>query len=346
MSTGSLRVTNALAPSVVASLAAPPADGLLIHQPSRAAEQAGLRPGDVLVSLNGTPTGDAKAFDQAYRVAGKGPVPHVVLRGSKQLSIDADRFSIAHSGWVAVQRGIPIEARPPATVSGIDVTRASDVELVLQRRSNAFGAKAAGSVKGQKTHALTCSDGRLVLVSTIDFEEFGPHSSSTTSTTSYDAQGSLGLVATEWTDHVRGARVTGRANRGVLSLVPEGVDVTVGVPVGAATVPSLLVAFLPLLLAPEEGTSLHVSPVGEDAYPHWVAPSNGSFFPLEPTPLPRSLVCRGNELLAVGRRKIPCVRWDQEALGKAWASSWLSETDGTFVAAQRAATRVTSTAWL
>ena len=84
--------TTPLDPAVASQSGIDIDHGLLIVDVSgdSAASAAGLQPGDVIVSINGTTTNDNTALGDAIRSAGAGHVVHLkVFRKGKTLDVDA-----------------------------------------------------------------------------------------------------------------------------------------------------------------------------------------------------------------------------------------------------------------
>lgn len=95
-----------------------------VDQPSPAA-QAGVEPGDVLVSIDGTPTADWADVEDALAAAGAGGTEVVVDRGGTQVTLEADLIERTASdgagttGFLGVAPLVEIESVGPWEAVGL-----------------------------------------------------------------------------------------------------------------------------------------------------------------------------------------------------------------------------------
>ena len=319
-------MTYGLSDAVAGVLEKPPADGILLYRLVPAALSAGFEPGDLLVSLDGRPTSTEPAYDAAFRVKSTGPVPNVVVRGGKKVTIAAERRVAKACSWIAVKKNAAVEPRPEpnARLSKVLPAGGASVDIAAKRVTTGLAKKGRAAVKGKERHAIDWDCKTLTVSSNVDFEEFGRHHYDVTSQLTF---GKGATMRAAYTDHPRKVTVDGSVRflprRSTLSLERGEESAEVAIPADA--VPSIAMWLLAALLPREPGLTIGVSPIPEDGYPFLPPPGSGSFYPVDPVGLPRSIVCSGEEQLKLGRSSTTAWRYDTVALEKVRSTTWIDE---------------------
>ncbi|HEX7169136.1 MAG TPA: hypothetical protein VF230_19315 [Acidimicrobiales bacterium] len=313
---------------VEAVLASPPASGMCLWRLTTQAALAGFELGDVVVALGGRATPDRAAFEEAFRQKTSKPVDYEVVRGGRRLALSAERRVAKVCAPLPVVAGEPVLARPVPTASLATVApRAGRVELHAKRVTSGLGGNGRATSKGEERYELTLDGRAFALAGKVAFDEFGPHRFT------IRASGAIGRGArfeSTLADAVRGLTVTAAARLGgrepsCLIRRSGAADGEARVAVPADAIPATAVPLVAALLPRDDGLAVGVTPVGEDGFPYLPPPGAGSFYPVDPLGLPRTIVCRGRAQVRVGRGALDAWRYDVVALGEVRTTTWVSD---------------------
>jgi hypothetical protein len=292
----------------------PPATGLLVTMvvEEMPAREAGIKPGDILVSYAGSSTADRGALQAAVQANEQADMVDVqVVRAGKARALRARGGRLGVQG-VPVQKGVPIETRPSARKVAFDYSALGDgmdfwMSFTLAKRKAGFEHHVYG-MRGSRLHLdyEVAFDGgkawglnHFLVNLVLSTEGARPEALSVrfeNPIAGWVTEGNLtrGGSARIWRSAIRSP--SGRENNDVK--------------VPAELLPSYAIASLPLFMKPEPGACLHYTPLNEG---------------LGVTSTPAGLVCVGEEDQTLARRKVRAWRWESHAFGEQQGTTWVAD---------------------
>ena len=329
--------------AVERALKDPRASGMLVYRAGPALVSSGIVPGDIVISVDGQVITDEPSLRAILTGARRTrqPIPVAFNRNGQDLSAQPAGPVVADGDGILVEKGRALDWRPTGPVATLaldDLTKPHD--LFCERWSNAFGTNGKRSRKGSEHHRFELDGATLRVRSAAAFEEFGANRFTAESELQRERDGRIRTRATRWNDTVRRATVSGIASsasgeiRWRFTATDAGGEQSLGFPAAEQMIPSVLSRFAALFLPREEGVVWPFASLPEDAYPWWRPAVKGSFFPLDPDPVPRAIVCRGRRELKIGRPRREAWLFEDVMADRVVASTWVSD-EGNLVLHQR-----------
>lgn len=296
-----------LDPSLRSVLKNPPADGVVIH--SIRGESTPFRIGDVIVSFNGAPTPDWPRYYKQHTTVRSEAVPFEVIRRGKKLTLESPRDWIAWAGspLLKVEKGVDIPLRPASTGASIDFDGFTGVDhwfRFIEGKSKQIG---------YEHHVWLKEKGSVRFIYESAYESWGLHHALVECTL---RRADARPVSSTFRDLVGGLEAEGKLAKGASEEVwrterrIEGQVERTRCTLPREALPSSLAMFVSSLLPKEEGATFHSTPFSE---------STGE------VGLGMATVCKGEESVSLGRRRVKAWRYEHIRLGQTRGIAWVDD---------------------